>query len=68
MLFDLEFKNYLCSSGRGGFERKTPPPGYVCYRCKVAGMLFLSCLWSYIGSVGDLSLLVFNFYSTMNAA
>ncbi|GFS42266.1 DWNN domain, a CCHC-type zinc finger [Actinidia rufa] len=30
--------------GRGGLERKTPPQGYVCHRCKVPGMcMFLAC-------------------------
>jgi len=29
---------FFISGGRGGFELKTPPQGYVCYRCKVPGM------------------------------
>ncbi|KAF5477513.1 hypothetical protein F2P56_004146 [Juglans regia] len=30
--------------GRGfGFERKTPPPGYICYRCKVPGHFIQHC-------------------------
>jgi hypothetical protein len=27
------------SQGRGGLERRTPPAGYVCHRCKVPGMM-----------------------------
>uniref|UniRef100_A0A6V7QSV6 DWNN domain-containing protein n=1 Tax=Ananas comosus var. bracteatus TaxID=296719 RepID=A0A6V7QSV6_ANACO len=29
--------------GRGGFERKTPPAGYVCHRCKVPGHFIQHC-------------------------
>ncbi|KAL3635682.1 hypothetical protein CASFOL_020229 [Castilleja foliolosa] len=29
--------------GRGGFEKKTPPQGYICYRCKVAGHFIQHC-------------------------
>ncbi|WOL17002.1 hypothetical protein Cni_G25790 [Canna indica] len=31
------------SFGRGMLERKTPPAGYVCHRCKVAGHLIQHC-------------------------
>ncbi|KAL8263750.1 hypothetical protein R6Q59_021880 [Mikania micrantha] len=27
----------------GGFERKTPPPGYVCHRCKTPGHFIQHC-------------------------
>ncbi|XP_076942624.1 E3 ubiquitin ligase PQT3-like [Bidens hawaiensis] len=27
----------------GGFERKTPPPGYVCHRCKMPGHFIQHC-------------------------
>lgn len=29
--------------GRGGLERKTPPQGYVCHRCKVPGHFIQHC-------------------------
>ncbi|CAA2933537.1 zinc finger CCCH domain-containing 18-like isoform X1 [Olea europaea subsp. europaea] len=29
--------------GRGGFERKTPPLGYICHRCKVPGHFIQHC-------------------------
>ncbi|XP_008797347.1 E3 ubiquitin ligase PQT3-like isoform X2 [Phoenix dactylifera] len=29
--------------GRGGLERKTPPAGYVCHRCKVPGHFIQHC-------------------------
>ncbi|KAI3828900.1 hypothetical protein L1987_03011 [Smallanthus sonchifolius] len=29
--------------GGGGFERKTPPPGYVCHRCKTPGHFIQHC-------------------------
>ncbi|XP_016435210.1 E3 ubiquitin ligase PARAQUAT TOLERANCE 3 isoform X2 [Nicotiana tabacum] len=29
--------------GWGGLERKTPPPGYVCHRCKVPGHFIQHC-------------------------
>ncbi|KAI5654325.1 hypothetical protein M9H77_31512 [Catharanthus roseus] len=29
--------------GRGGMERKTPPQGYVCHRCKVPGHFIQHC-------------------------
>ncbi|KAL2525180.1 DWNN domain [Abeliophyllum distichum] len=29
--------------GRGGFERKTPPVGYICHRCKVPGHFIQHC-------------------------
>lgn len=29
--------------GRGGIERKTPPQGYVCHRCKVPGHFIQHC-------------------------
>lgn len=29
--------------GRGGLEWKTPPPGYICHRCKVAGHFIQHC-------------------------
>ncbi|KAJ6827074.1 E3 ubiquitin ligase PQT3-like [Iris pallida] len=29
--------------GRGGYERKTPPVGYICYRCKVPGHFIQHC-------------------------
>ncbi|XP_052171740.1 E3 ubiquitin ligase PQT3-like isoform X2 [Diospyros lotus] len=29
--------------GRGGFELKTPPQGYVCHRCKVPGHFIQHC-------------------------
>ncbi|XP_043693282.1 E3 ubiquitin ligase PARAQUAT TOLERANCE 3-like [Telopea speciosissima] len=29
--------------GRGGFERKTPPMGYICHRCKVPGHFIQHC-------------------------
>ncbi|XP_022153991.1 E3 ubiquitin ligase PQT3-like isoform X2 [Momordica charantia] len=29
--------------GRAGFERKTPPQGYVCHRCKVPGHFIQHC-------------------------
>ncbi|XP_072989084.1 E3 ubiquitin ligase PARAQUAT TOLERANCE 3-like isoform X2 [Typha latifolia] len=29
--------------GRSGFERKTPPAGYVCHRCKVPGHFIQHC-------------------------
>ncbi|EPS61422.1 hypothetical protein M569_13374, partial [Genlisea aurea] len=29
--------------GRGGFEKKTPPQGYVCHRCKVPGHFIQHC-------------------------
>ncbi|KAM7494063.1 hypothetical protein LguiB_028672 [Lonicera macranthoides] len=29
--------------GRGGFERRTPPEGYICYRCKVPGHFIQHC-------------------------
>ncbi|GFP84404.1 protein mpe1 [Phtheirospermum japonicum] len=31
------------SSGRGGFEKKTPPQGYICHRCKVPGHFIQHC-------------------------
>lgn len=31
--------------GRAGFERKTPPQGYICHRCKVPGMFMVLCLF-----------------------
>ncbi|KAG6473078.1 hypothetical protein ZIOFF_066985 [Zingiber officinale] len=32
-----------CSFGRGMLERKTPPAGYVCHRCKVPGHFIQHC-------------------------
>ncbi|KAL3649595.1 hypothetical protein CASFOL_005998 [Castilleja foliolosa] len=29
--------------GRGGFEKKTPPQGYICHRCKVPGHFIQHC-------------------------
>ncbi|KAK6947556.1 DWNN domain [Dillenia turbinata] len=29
--------------GRGGLERKTPPQGYICHRCKVPGHFIQHC-------------------------
>ncbi|PWA54241.1 DWNN domain, a CCHC-type zinc finger [Artemisia annua] len=29
--------------GNGGFERKTPPPGYICHRCKTPGHFIQHC-------------------------
>ncbi|KAL7182740.1 hypothetical protein ACSBR1_041430 [Camellia fascicularis] len=29
--------------GQGGLERKTPPQGYICHRCKVAGHFIQHC-------------------------
>ncbi|KAK4483614.1 hypothetical protein RD792_010813 [Penstemon davidsonii] len=29
--------------GRGGLEKKTPPPGYICHRCKVPGHFIQHC-------------------------
>ncbi|XP_010256056.1 PREDICTED: uncharacterized protein LOC104596546 isoform X2 [Nelumbo nucifera] len=29
--------------GRGGLERKTPPAGYICHRCKVPGHFIQHC-------------------------
>ncbi|XP_021745891.1 E3 ubiquitin ligase PARAQUAT TOLERANCE 3-like isoform X1 [Chenopodium quinoa] len=29
--------------GRGGMERKTPPQGYICHRCKVPGHFIQHC-------------------------
>ncbi|CAI9772480.1 unnamed protein product [Fraxinus pennsylvanica] len=29
--------------GRGGFDRKTPPLGYICHRCKVPGHFIQHC-------------------------
>ncbi|CAA0807608.1 DWNN domain- a CCHC-type zinc finger, partial [Striga hermonthica] len=29
--------------GRGGFEKKTPPQGYICYRCQVPGHFIQHC-------------------------
>nr|XP_043628323.1 E3 ubiquitin ligase PARAQUAT TOLERANCE 3-like isoform X2 [Erigeron canadensis] len=29
--------------GNGGFERRTPPPGYVCHRCKEPGHFIQHC-------------------------
>ncbi|CAN6439748.1 unnamed protein product [Victoria cruziana] len=29
--------------GRGGMESKTPPPGYICHRCKVPGHFIQHC-------------------------
>ncbi|KAF3641376.1 hypothetical protein FXO37_23040 [Capsicum annuum] len=37
----------------GGLERKTPPPGYVCHRCKVPGNLnnqYNAYLWKFLFS------------------
>ncbi|KAF3786149.1 putative RING finger protein P8B7-15c [Nymphaea thermarum] len=59
--------------GRGGMESKTPPPGYVCHRCKVPGMstsdsclLFISlripvlvchCFFDRLGFLASITLL-----------
>ncbi|KAL6557002.1 hypothetical protein OROHE_006878 [Orobanche hederae] len=29
--------------GRGGFDKKTPPQGYICHRCKVPGHFIQHC-------------------------
>lgn len=29
--------------GRGGLDRKTPPPGYICHRCKIPGHFIQHC-------------------------
>ena len=34
---------YLLGRGNGGFERKTPPPGYICHRCKTPGHFIQHC-------------------------
>ncbi|XP_015169979.1 uncharacterized RING finger protein P8B7.15c-like [Solanum tuberosum] len=43
----LEYNNNTRSAGfsvgQGGMERKKPPPGYVCHRCKVPGHFIQHC-------------------------
>ncbi|XP_015169980.1 uncharacterized RING finger protein P8B7.15c-like [Solanum tuberosum] len=42
----LEYNNTRSpcfSVGQGGMERKNPPPGYVCHRCKVPGHFIQHC-------------------------
>jgi hypothetical protein len=37
-IFPIHWHKWFFCWGRLGLERKTPPQGYVCHRCKIPGL------------------------------